>query len=140
MVARVGVLGGVDTDNLYLAELVQTVESAHIFAVRACFAAEALGVGAVLNRQLRLFDNLITVEVRYGHLGGGDEVEVVHFAVVHLPLFVGQLSCAVATGLVDYRRRHNLRVAGFVGFGEEEVDECALQACALPDIDGETCT
>ena len=59
--------------------------------------------------------------------------------MIHLPLFVGQLPRAVAAGLVDHRRRHDLRVAGFVSFGEEEVDEGALQACAVPDIDGEAC-
>ena len=135
--ALLGVLGGVDTDNLNLGELVQAVQAAHILAVAACLATEALRVGAVLDGEFLLVEDDIAVDVRDRHLGGGDEVEVIDLGVVHLSFFVWQLACAVAAGSIHDCRRHDLGVAGLVGFGEEEVDEGALQLGSLADIDGE---
>ena len=75
-VALVGVLRCVNTHDLYLAELVQAVESAHVFAIRACLATEALGISAVLDRQLCLFKDDIAVNVGNRYLSSRDEVEV----------------------------------------------------------------
>ena len=132
--------GCVDTYDLYFGELVQAVQSAHVLAVRTCFAAEALGVGAVLDRQLRLVENNVAIEVGYRHFGGRNQIEVVHFAVVHLSLFIRQLACSVTRSGVDHGRRHDLGVTGFVGFRKEEIDEGTLEACTLTDIHRETGT
>ena len=70
--------------------------------------------------------------------GRGDEVEVVHLAVVHLPLLVGQLARAVAAGSVHHRRRHYLRVSRLARLVEEKVDESPLQTSSPADIDGES--
>ena len=118
----------------------QAVQSAYVLTVAAGLAAEALGVGAHLDGQLLFIDDHVAVEVRYRYLCCRDQIQVVHLAVVHLTLLVGQLSRAVSAGSIHYRRRHDLRITGFGGFGEEEVDECALQSCSLTDIDGETGT
>ena len=123
--------------QLYLAEFVQAVQAAHVLAIRACLAAEALGVGAVLDGEVFLVEDDVAVDVRHGHLGGGDEVEVVQLAVVHLALLVGQLACAVARSSVHHRGRHHFRVAGGACLVQEEVNQCALQSCALAFVDGE---
>ena len=139
-VALLGVLGLVDAHNLNLGEFVQTVQSAHILAVGTSLAAETLGVGAVLDGQILLVENHVAVDVRHGHLGCGDEIEVVHLAMIHLALLVGQLACAVAAGGIHHRGRHDLGVAGLAGFVEEEVDERTLQTGSLANIDGKPCT
>ena len=118
----------------------QTVQSAHILTVRTGLATEALCVGAVLDGQLLLVEDDVTVDVGDGHLSGRNEVEVIYLAVVHLTLLVGQLSCAVAAGGVHYRGRHNLGVAAGTCFVEEEVDQRSLQTGTLADIHGETGT
>ena len=132
--------GSVDTYDLNLRELVQTVQATHILAIGTSFATEALGVGAVLDGEVLLVDDDITIDVGDGHFGGWDEIEIVNLAVVHLSLLVGQLACAVARILVDNCRRHDLLIAGIGSFGEEEVDEGTLQTSAETTIDGESCT
>ncbi len=82
---------------------------------------------------------MTSIDVRHGHFGGGDEVEVVHLAVIHLSLFVGQLSGAVSAGLVDHCGRHYLLVSGCAGFVEEEVDECALESGPQSAVHGKSC-
>lgn len=96
LVGTGGVFGRVDAHELYFGELVKAVEPAHVFAVAAGFAAEALGVGAILDGEVALAEDDVAVDVGDGHFGGGDEVEVVGLAVVHLAFFVGQLACAEA--------------------------------------------
>ena len=137
LMALAGVFGLVDAHELHLGELMQPVEAAHVLAVGAGLAAEALGVGAALDGQLVLGEYLVAEQVGHRHLGGGDEVEIVHLAVVHLALLVWQLARAVAGSLIDHRRRLYLLVAGLDSLVEEEVDQRPLQASALAGVDGE---
>ena len=139
-VAFAGVFGRVDADDFYLGKFVQAVQSSHVLAVRACFAAEALGVGAVLDGEVFLVEDDVAVDVGDWHLGGRDEVEVVQPAVVHLPFLVGQLSCSVSRCGIDYRWRHYLCVSCLPRLVEEEVDERSLQLRSLAYLDGESCS
>ena len=138
LVGFLGMFGFVDAYNLNLRELMQTVESAHILAIATSLATEALCVGTVLDGKILLVEDDITVDICYRYLGGGDEIEVVNLAVIHLSLLVGQLTCAVTRGLVNNRRRHNLGVAGGTCLVEEEIDESSLKAGSHTDIYGET--
>ena len=133
----VGAVGVLDGYNLDFVELVQAVEAAHVFAVGTGFTTEAGGVGAVLQREVALLENHVTVDVGDGHLGGGDEVEVIDLAVVHLSLFVRQLAGAVGGILVHHIGRLDFHETGGCGLVEEEVDEGALQTGAFAFIDGE---
>ncbi len=137
-VTGVRVLGGINTYDLDLRELVQTIQSAYVLAVRACLTTETLGIGTVLDRQLDLIQDDVAIEVRYGHLSRRDQIEVIHLAVVHLTLLVGQLTRAVTRSGVHHRRRHDLRIAGLVGLSQEEIDQRTLQTSTLSDIDRET--
>ena len=58
------VLGRVDAHDFYLRELVQAVQAAHVLAVGASLAAEALRVGAVLDGQVGLAEDDVAVDVR----------------------------------------------------------------------------
>ena len=60
--------------------------------------------------------------------------------MIHLTFLIRQLTCPVAGSSIDNDWRHYLRIAGFARLVEEEVDECALQARSLSDVDGETGT
>lgn len=137
LVGLLAVAGGVDSDEFYFGEFVETVEAAYVFAVGAGFATEALGVGAVLDGHVALVEDYVAVDVGDGDFGCGDEVEVVFCAVVHLSFFVGKLACAVAGGGVDYCGGDDFCVAALLGFVEEEVDEGALESGALAFVDGE---
>ena len=121
-VRLIAMLGSVDAHNLNLRELVQTVESAHVLSVAAGFAAEALSVGTVLDRQLFLVENHVAVDISHRHLGSRDKIEIVEVAVIHLPLLVGELAGAISRSLIHHCGRHNLGVAGSSSLVEEELD------------------
>ena len=129
--------GSIDTHDLDLRELMQPVQSAYVLAVATCLATETLRVGAVLDRQLFLVDDLVAVQVRHRYLSRRNQIQVIHLAVVHLTFFVRQLACAVTRSGIHYRRRHDLCVTGFVSLGEEEIDQRSLQTRTLTDINGE---
>ena len=116
----------------------EAVEAAHVFAVGAGFAAEASGIGTVLDRKVAGFQDGIAVDVGDGHFGGGDEVEVVEVHVVHLCFLVGQLSGGISGGFVHHVRRFHFAVAVLAGGVEEEVDEGALHLGAFAFINGES--
>ena len=118
----------------------QTVQAAHVLAIGTSLAAEALGVGTVLDGQFLLVQNNIAVDVCYGHLGGGNQVQVVQTAMVHLSLLVGQLASAISAGGIHHRGRHNLLVAGRACLVQEEVYQCTLQTGTKATVHWETGT
>ena len=130
----VGVFRLFDAHDFHLVELVQAVQSPHILAITAGFAAEASAIGTIFFRQCVARYNHIAVDVGNGHFGSGNQVEVIHLAVIHLSFLVGQLTGAKPGGFVHHVRRLNFGVAGFVRLIEEELNERPLQACALADI------
>jgi len=120
-----------DLHDLDLVELVQAVESAHILAVRAGFAAKTGRIGRQFDREVRFVDDYVAVDVRYRHLCGRNQVEVIHGGVVHLSLLVGQLTRAETGCLVDHQRGHHFGITGRCVVVEEKSDQCALQCGAL---------
>ena len=88
----IGILGLLDAYNLDLVELVQAVQAAHVLTVRTSLTAETCRERAILLGQFLLWDDNVTVHIGHGNLGCGNQVEVVHLAVVHLTLLVGQLT------------------------------------------------
>ena len=116
----------------------QAVQSADVLAIAASLTAETLCVSAVLYGQVLFVKDDVAIDIRDGHLGSGNQIEVVDLAVVHLAFLVRQLASAIARCGVDHRRRHNLCVAALRGLGQEEVDECALQLCTFTYINRET--
>ena len=115
----------------------QTVQSAHVLTVGARLATEASRVGGIAYGQVLLVQDDVAVDIGHRHLSRGDEVEVVHADVVHLPLLVGELARAVARVLIDDVGRLHLGEACLTCVVEEEVDERALQACPIALVDGE---
>ena len=97
-------------------------------------------ISAVFDGQLLFVEDYVTVDVRYGNFGGWNQIQVVYFAMIHLPFFVGQLACTIAGGSVNHRGRHYLGIAGFARFVQEEVDKCTLKLCAFAFVYGKTCT
>ena len=140
LVALGRVLGSVNAHDLHLGELVQTVQSAHVLAVRTGFATEALGVGTVLDGQFLLVQDDIAVDVRYGHLCRGNQVEVVQSAMVHLSLLVGQLACTVSAGGIHHGGRHHLLVSALACLVQEEVYQSTLESCTQATVHGEAGT
>ena len=128
------IFGLLDTYDLDLVELVQTVEAAYVLAVRSGLAAEAGRLGAVLDRKLVGRQDHVAVEVSDRHLGGGDQVEVVERHDIHLGLLVGELPCAVTRSLVDHVGRLHLEITGLRGLVEEELDQRALELGSLAEI------
>ena len=138
-VALLRVFRLVNTYNLNLRELVQTVQTSYILTIRSGFTTEALGISTVLDGEVFLIKNDIAIDVGYRHLCCWDKVEIIHLAVVHLTFFVRQLTCAITRGCVNHRWRHDFSITGLVGFSKEEVDEGTLELCALADINRKAC-
>ena len=94
--SRVGVLRLLYTDNLHLVELMEAVEPADIFSIRAGLTAEARGVCRHLNREVVVAENHVTIDVGHRNLGGRYEIVIVDCRVVHLPFLVRKLACTEA--------------------------------------------
>lgn len=86
------------------------------------------------DRKLLLVEDYIAIDIRYGNFGGRNQIQIVHFAMIHLTLFVGQLACSVTGSAIDHCRRHYFRIARFACLVQEEVDERTLELCAFSFI------
>ena len=89
----------------------QSVESAHILAIRTCLSAEALCVCGHLYRKILLVKDAVSVKVCYWHLCGRNHIEVIQGYVIHLALFVGKLTCTIGRGLINHQWRLVLCIA-----------------------------
>src|SRR5574344_3145748 len=78
LVALLTVLRSVDTYQLNLRELMQTIQTSHVLTVRTGLAAETLSIRTVHDRQLFLVENHISVDIRNGNLGCRNQVEIIH--------------------------------------------------------------
>ena len=121
-----------------LVELVQAVEPPHIFAIRAGLPTEACRISGVANRELRLVEYHVAIEIGDGYFGGRYEIEVVFVAMVHLALLVGELSGAITRSGIDHIGGLHFEITGFAGAVEEEADEGSLQAGTFTFINGES--
>jgi hypothetical protein len=65
-----------DLDQLDLVELVEANEPADVFTVGARLAAEAGGIGAIVDRKLSAIEKLLPVKVHQRDLGSRDEVKI----------------------------------------------------------------
>ena len=130
----------VDAHNLHLVKLVQTVQSAHILAVRACLAAETSRISAILYGQVLLVKYYVAEDVCHRNFGRRNEVEVVKIAVIHLPLLVGQLSCTIAGCLIHHIRRLYFKIPALARLVKEKRFKRPLQTCHLAYIYRETGT
>ena len=139
LVRSVGMLRSIYAHNLYLAELMQAIQSAYILAITSCFTTETLRVSTVLDGQIFLFDDDITIDIGYRYLGSGNQIEVVQIAMIHLSFLVRKLTSAIPAGLIDHGRRHNLFISSCTGFIKEEIDERTLESGTLPPIDRKSC-
>ena len=117
----------------------QTVQTTNVLTVATSLTTETLCVGTVLDGQILLVEDDVTIDIGDGNLSSRNQIEVVDLAVIHLTFLVRQLTSTIARGGVYYCRRHDLRITGLIGFSEEEIDEGSLQLGSLADIDGETC-
>ena len=88
LVALLRVLRLVDAYNLNLRELMQTVQTTYVLTIRASLTTEALCVCTVLDRKILLVENHVAVNIRNGHLGCWDEIEIIYLTVVHLTFFI----------------------------------------------------
>ena len=130
----VGVLWCVDAYDFHFVELVEAVKSANVLSIATGLSSEARRVGAALDGQVALIEYFVPENVSYGHFGRGYQVEIVELCVIHLSLFVGQLSSTQSRCLVDQQRRLNLQVAALACLVEEESLKGALKACHLTYI------
>src|SRR5574344_67131 len=110
LVALLTVLRCVDTYQLNLRELMQTIQTSHVLTVRTGLAAEALRICTIHDRQLFLIHYDISVDISNRNLGCRNQVEIIHFARIHLAFLVRQLAFAVSRVLIDNSRRHYLNI------------------------------
>ena len=134
-----------EVDHLHLVELVDAEHAARHLAGAAGFAAEAGRVGGELDgrlwgdlRELHAVEDVVAVEVGDGHLGGGDQPEVVGVRVVEVLGELRELAGAGHGRGVDHEGREHLGVALLLAVDVEHVlDERALELGALSEDDGE---
>ena len=120
LVRLVRVFRLVDTHNLHFVELMQAVQSAHIFAIRPSLSAEACRIGTTHHGEVFLVENNIAEDVGNRHFGRGDEVKVVLFGVIHLSLFIGKLPRSITRRLVNHQWRLHFEVSAFARFFKKE--------------------
>ena len=124
--------------QLHLVELVLTDEAAHVLAVGAGLGPETRRVGDVAQRQLRLVEDLVAVQVGQRHLGGGHQiVRIVAGEPEQVVAELGQLAGAGQRVGVDDERRQHLTVAVLAGVQvEHEVDQRPLEPRPEAPVDG----
>ena len=88
----VGALRLLDAHDLDLVELMQTVQTSHVLAVRTGLTTEARSVGGHLLREVVVTKDDISEYVGDRNLGCRDEIEVIKTYIVHLGLLVRQLT------------------------------------------------
>lgn len=132
--ALVRVTWFVNTYNFYLVKLVQAVQTTHVLTIATCLTTEASRVSTTLDREILLVEDNIAEDVGYRNLGSWDEEEVIKISMIHLTLFVWQLTCAATRILIYYIRRLNLEVSTLASFIQEESLKRTLETGHLADI------
>ena len=82
----------IDAYQLDLRKLMQAVQATHVFPVGTGFATEALRVGTVLYRELFLVEDDVAVDIGYRDFGRRYQIQIIDFAMIHLPFLVGELT------------------------------------------------
>src|SRR5574344_1830909 len=98
----------------------QTVQTTHILTIRASLTTETSRVGATLDRKIFFVQDNIAEDICNRNLSGRNQIEVIYLAVVHLTLFVRELSRSVTGILIHNQRWLNLKVSTFTCFFEEK--------------------
>ena len=91
---RVRILRLLDADNLYLVELVKSVQTSHVLTIGTCLTTEAWGICSKLLRELGIVQDDVPVDIGNRNLSSRNEIEIVETYIVHLGLLVRQLACA----------------------------------------------
>ena len=72
----VGLLRARELDQFYFLKLVLANDAAHVLAVRPSFATEARSVSRYANRQLRLIENLVAIQICDRNLRGRNQPQI----------------------------------------------------------------
>ena len=128
------VLRLLDTDNLYLVELMETVESADILTIRTGLTAEAGCICSKLLRESIFRKDDITENISHRDLSRRNQIEIIEADIVHLGLLVRKLACTETGSGIDYHRRLDFLVSGRCIAIEEIVDESSLKLRSLSFI------
>src|SRR5574344_1062890 len=118
----------------------QTVQTTHILTIRARITTKTSRVGATLDRKIFFVQNNIAEDICNRNLSGRNQIEVIYLAVVHLTLFVRELSRSVTGILIHNQRWLNLKVSTFTCFFEEKCLKRTLQASHRSNIYRKSCT
>src|SRR5665647_2755780 len=118
----------------------QPVQSPDMCSPRACLTTETRGVAHITYREVSNVKDHITVNVGNRDFRCWYHIKVVDAHIIHLSLFVRQLSGAKAGIFIYHYRRFDLAIACFAGFIEEEVNQCSLQPGSFAFIDRESCS
>ena len=100
----------------------EAVEPSHILAVAARLTAPAWRIGTVLLWKLRLAEDDVAVHVGDRNLRCRYQIKIVEIDMIHLSFLVGELTGAVARGLVYYERRFHLGVSCVPCLVQEELN------------------
>ncbi len=124
--------------QLNLVELMQADKAARFLSRGAGLAAEAGGVGDVAAREVLSAEDLVLVDVRERHLGGGDQVETLAGLELIL-LELRESRSAYKRTRVRKEGREDLRVAMLAGVRvEHQLDERPLEGGPEADVHHET--
>ena len=73
----------------------QTVQSTNILSIRTGLTTEALCIRTILNWKIFFIQDNIAINISNRNLSGWDQIQIIHFAMIHLTLFIRQLTCSV---------------------------------------------
>ncbi len=127
-----------DVDQFDFIKLVHADQATGAEPGAAGLAAEAGGVGGVVDGELIELEDFVAMQVGDGDLCGGDQVEIVLGAVIDLVAEFGELAGADEALGFDEEGWADLGVAVLSGVEiEQEADEGALESGSGPAIDDE---
>ena len=127
-----------DLDQLDFVELVLANQATHILTVGAGLCPETRRECRIAQGKIVFFEDLLTVQIGQGHLGGGNQEESLGLDPEQVLLEFWQLPGAFEGRTVDHQRREHFGIAVLVGVQVgHEVDQRPLEASAQPLVDRE---
>src|SRR5678816_380022 len=115
-------------------ELMQAVKSPYILTITSCFSSETWCVCSHFYGQVSFFDDLIPVNVCYGHFCCWYKVKIISCNMIHLAFLIGELPGSICRILVHNKRWNIFRVTCSSEKKKKILDQGALKFCTIASI------
>ena len=94
-----------ELNDFYFIKLVNTIQSANIFAITSGFSSKAGSICGHLYGQISFFYNFIPVNICYRYFGSRNQIKSINLYMIHLSFFIRQLARTISGGFIHHQWR-----------------------------------